>query len=141
MTLFRLAGVLLVLAGIVATGCNPPAGNTEGSTDSNATTSAAPATAPAADAAAETKPVAIYCGKCGEVKGSDTCCKDGEKCDKCAFHKGSALCCKHLPEDVAGKDICSGCGQTADAEHKCDPNAEKCEKCGLDKGSPACCKL
>ena len=137
MTVFRLANVLMVLMCLLTVGCNPPAEKTEGAKDSNATTSAAPE----ADASTETKSVAVYCGKCGEEKGSDKCCADGEKCDKCGLHKGTALCCKHLPEDVAGKDICSGCGQVADSAHKCDPSAEKCDKCGLDKGSPACCKL
>ncbi len=38
------------------------------------------------------------CGKCGQVKGSDLCCKAGaEKCGKCGLDKGSPGCCK-LPK-------------------------------------------
>lgn len=115
MSVFRLASVLFVLAWLVTVGCNPPAENKEGSKDTNATTS----DASEAGTTTETKQVAIYCGKCGEVKGSEKCCKEGEKCDKCGLHKGSALCCKELPEGAAGKDICSGCGQVAEANHQC----------------------
>ena len=43
------------------------------------------------------KTPAQLCAKCGEVKGSDACCKvEGhEKCPKCGLHKGSPGCCKH----------------------------------------------
>jgi len=35
------------------------------------------------------------CGKCGEIKGSDKCCKqDVVKCEKCGLNKGSPGCCK-----------------------------------------------
>ncbi len=35
------------------------------------------------------------CGKCGQVKGSDSCCKaDAEKCGACGLVKGSPGCCK-----------------------------------------------
>ena len=38
------------------------------------------------------------CLKCGQVKGSDVCCKpDAVKCDKCGLAKGSPGCCK-LPK-------------------------------------------
>ena len=38
------------------------------------------------------------CSKCGQIKGSDLCCKAGqEKCPKCGLAKGSPGCCK-LPE-------------------------------------------
>lgn len=34
------------------------------------------------------------CPKCGQVKGSDTCCKaDAPKCDQCGMAKGSPGCC------------------------------------------------
>ena len=33
------------------------------------------------------------CGKCGEVKGSDTCCaEDAKKCDACGLNAGSPGC-------------------------------------------------
>jgi hypothetical protein len=33
------------------------------------------------------------CAKCGELKGSDKCCKaDAVKCDKCGLDKGSPGC-------------------------------------------------
>ena len=35
------------------------------------------------------------CGGCGQIKGSDVCCKEGaEKCDGCKLAKGSPGCCK-----------------------------------------------
>ena len=35
------------------------------------------------------------CLKCGQIKGSDICCKpDQEKCAKCGLVKGSPGCCK-----------------------------------------------
>ena len=86
---------------------------------------------------------ALLCGKCGEEKGTDSCCaEDAEKC-ACGMTKGSALCCKELGEDVAGKDICSGCGHAveADEHHHCDEDCETCDKCGLHADAPACCKL
>ncbi|HDY65522.1 MAG TPA: hypothetical protein ENH84_04740 [Phycisphaerae bacterium] len=34
------------------------------------------------------------CAKCGQIKGSDLCCKDGAKiCSKCGLAKGSPGCC------------------------------------------------
>lgn len=128
---------MLALTLILATGCNQSAEQSGGAGDSNATTGATSD----AGSATETKTVAIYCGKCGEEKGTAKCCQDAETCSKCGLHTGTALCCKHLPSEVAGKDICGGCGQVAEGEHACDPNAEKCDKCGLDKGAAACCKL
>lgn len=84
---------------------------------------------------------AVFCGKCGELKGSAVCCKeDVDVCEKCNLHKGSALCCK-LPAELAGKDMCVKCGQVAGSELCCKEGAEICEKCSLQKGSPLCCKL
>lgn len=38
------------------------------------------------------------CPGCGQLKGSDVCCKaDAEKCDGCGLAKGSPGCCK-LPK-------------------------------------------
>jgi len=35
------------------------------------------------------------CGKCGQVKGSDVCCKaDAEICEKCGLVVGSPGCCR-----------------------------------------------
>ena len=35
------------------------------------------------------------CGKCGQVKGSEKCCKPGaEKCPMCGLDKGSPGCCR-----------------------------------------------
>ena len=71
-------------------------------------------TAPAAVAAAT-------CAMCGEVKGSEKCCKPADKCGKCGLHKGSPGCCKPVA--------------------KADTTAVKtCAKCGEVKGSDKCCK-
>jgi hypothetical protein len=38
------------------------------------------------------------CTNCGQIAGSDLCCKPGAiKCDKCGLTKGSPGCCK-LPK-------------------------------------------
>ena len=38
------------------------------------------------------------CGKCGQIKSSDVCCKaDAPKCGKCGLDKGAPGCCK-LPK-------------------------------------------
>ena len=43
------------------------------------------------------------CGKCGEAKGGDKCCKDGAaKCEKCGLNAGSPGCkakCCAKPEE------------------------------------------
>jgi hypothetical protein len=81
----------------------------------------------------------MLCGHCGQVKGTDECCKDGaEKCAACSLAKGSPGCCK-IP---AGTDValCEKCGHIAKTEACCQEGAETCEKCGLAKGSPGCCK-
>jgi hypothetical protein len=134
--------LLLAISLLGLSGCNKPAGEGNGAGggagsggDSNATS--------AADTATDTALVTatLLCGKCGEVKGSATCCvADAEICE-CGMHKGSALCCVKLPEEAVGKDICKQCGHVAEAGHHCDEDCETCADCGLHKGSPACCKL
>ena len=87
---------------------------------------------------AERLPVTL-CGGCGQIKGSDACCKPGaEKCG-CGLVKGSPGCCKI----TKGKDVplCLKCGQAKGGEACCDAKAAKCGKCQLAKGSPGCCKL
>lgn len=81
------------------------------------------------------------CGKCGQIKGSDVCCKaDAVKCEKCGLAQGSPGCCK-LP--VAGADaaLCTKCGQIKGSDVCCNADAVKCEKCGMAKGSPGCCAM
>lgn len=37
----------------------------------------------------------VICPGCGEVKGSDNCCKPGaKKCPKCSLNNGAPGCCK-----------------------------------------------
>lgn len=82
-----------------------------------------------------------YCGKCGQVKGTDQCCtENAEVCTKCSLHKGSPLCCT-VNNDAAGKDLCGKCGQITGSESCCAKDAEVCEHCKLHKGSTLCCKL
>ena len=39
--------------------------------------------------------VSPACEKCGELKGTDNCCKPADaKCGKCGMNKGSPKCCK-----------------------------------------------
>lgn len=35
---------------------------------------------------------AAICPKCGEIAGSENCCKDAELCPGCGLHKGSPGC-------------------------------------------------
>jgi hypothetical protein len=83
------------------------------------------------------------CGKCGELKGSDACCKaDAKVCDQCGLHKGSPGCCAGLTK---GQDaqLCPKCGEIKGTDKCCKADIESCKKCGMHKGSPchvACCK-
>ena len=90
-------------------------------------------------AGAEKKDVTL-CGKCGQVKGSDVCCKPGaEKCAKCGLAKDSPGCCRiKKGDDVT---LCIKCGQVKGSELCCKADAEKCAKCGLAKDSPGCCRI
>lgn len=82
--------------------------------------------------------VAMLCGGCGQVKGSEKCCVDGvEKCTKCDMDKGSPGCCE-INEDTK---LCSHCGEIEGAEKCCAEGAEVCSKCDLHAGSPGCCKI
>ncbi|MHC5055106.1 MAG: hypothetical protein ACYTKD_10365 [Planctomycetota bacterium] len=39
------------------------------------------------------------CTSCGEIKGSEKCCKaDAAKCGMCGLSKGSPGCCRIKPE-------------------------------------------
>jgi len=84
------------------------------------------------------------CKKCGEIKGTDTCCKaEGRvKCSKCGLFEGSAGCCK-IPKDAKGPvTICGKCGEIKGTDTCCKAEGRvKCSKCGLFKGSAGCCKL
>ena len=81
------------------------------------------------------------CTKCGQIKGSELCCKpDQTLCDKCGLVKGSPGCC-NIPKGATEAAICTKCGQIAGSELCCKPGQTLCDKCGLVKGSPGCCKL
>jgi len=83
----------------------------------------------------------ILCGKCGEIKGRDKCCrKDAKKCVGCGLIKGSPGCCK-LPKAGEDAELCPKCGEIKATAKCCKADAAKCPKCGLTKGSPGCCKL
>ena len=81
------------------------------------------------------------CVKCGQIKGSELCCKPGQTlCDKCGLVKGSPGCC-NIPKGATEVAVCTKCGQIAGSELCCKPGQTLCDKCGLVKGSPGCCKL
>lgn len=81
------------------------------------------------------------CTKCGQIKGSELCCKPGQtKCPGCGLVKGSPGCCK-IPKGAKTAAICTGCGQIKGSALCCKPDQPKCPKCGLVKGSPGCCKI
>jgi hypothetical protein len=82
------------------------------------------------------------CGKCGEVKGSEKCCKEGiALCPKCDLHRGSVLCCSPAINGRRDVILCAKCGELAFTEKCCQEGAAECPKCGLHKGSPGCCKI
>jgi len=88
----------------------------------------------------------VLCCKCGQVKGSDLCCKAGaEKCAMCGLHKGSPGCCRinKIVKANPGKDVClcTYCGEVKGSAKCCKPGAKKCTKCGLNMGSPGCCRI
>ncbi len=81
------------------------------------------------------------CTMCGQVKGSELCCKPNQvKCAGCGLTKGSLGCCK-IPEGAKTAAICATCGQIKETSLCCKPNEPTCPKCGLVKGSPGCCKI
>ena len=81
------------------------------------------------------------CVKCGQIKGSELCCKPNQtKCGSCSLTKGSPGCCK-IPKDATDAAICTHCGQIKGSDLCCKPDQATCSKCGLVKGSPGCCKL
>ena len=81
------------------------------------------------------------CVNCGQIKGSELCCKPNQtKCGSCGLTKGSPGCCK-IPKDATTAVLCSHCGQIKGSELCCKPNQPKCAKCDLVKGSPGCCKI
>ena len=84
---------------------------------------------------------AALCVKCGQIKGSPSCCKPNQtKCGGCGLTKGSPGCCK-IPKDATTAKLCGHCGQIKGSELCCKPNQTKCSKCNLVKGSPGCCKI
>ena len=81
------------------------------------------------------------CISCGQIKGTDTCCKpDAPKCSGCELAKGSPGCCK-IPDGAESASICGKCGQIKGTDECCKPDQPTCESCGLVKDSPGCCKL
>ncbi len=92
------------------------------------------------DTNAETSNASLaLCGGCGEIKGSDQCCKAGhETCTGCKLHKASPGCCKI--EKGAGDVALCACGEIKGSENCCKHDAEKCTGCEKIKGSPGCCK-
>ncbi len=81
------------------------------------------------------------CLKCGQIKGSDLCCKPGQvTCSSCSLVKGSPGCCK-IPKGAKSAALCAKCGQIKGSELCCKPGQVTCPSCGLVKDSPGCCKI
>ncbi len=81
------------------------------------------------------------CTDCGQIKGSELCCKpDQPKCSSCGLVKGSPGCC-NIPAGAETAAICTKCGQIKGTELCCKPGQTKCSSCGLVEGSPGCCKI
>lgn len=100
-----------------------------------------PETQPACTPKGKKPGTCVICAKCGQVKGSDKCCKPGtEKCDKCGLDKGSPGCCR-LNGAKEAVCLCTYCGEIKGSDKCCKPGATKCTKCGLNMGSPGCCRI
>ncbi len=81
------------------------------------------------------------CTKCGQIKGSESCCKPNQAtCSMCSLVKGSPGCC-NIPKGAKTAAICTKCGQIKGNELCCKPNQTTCPKCTLVKGSPGCCNI
>lgn len=79
------------------------------------------------------------CGGCGQIKGSDVCCKpEAPKCGECELAQGSPGCCKITKGTDAA--LCGGCGQIKGTDVCCKADAAKCAECNKATGSPGCCK-
>ena len=66
-------------------------------------------TAKAADSVA-------LCVKCGQIKGSELCCKPNQTlCAMCGLVEGSPGCC-NIPKGATEAAICTKCGQIKGAE-------------------------
>ena len=125
---------LLLIIGLLATGlvagCKP------------ALDSKAPSKVTKASEDSEANVVAI-CSKCGQIEGSDLCCKPGQElCPMCGLVKDSPGCCllpKGADPDVK---LCTKCGFIKGSTDCCKTTGkQKCPSCGLVKGSPGCCKI
>jgi hypothetical protein len=82
------------------------------------------------------------CGLCGEVKGTEKCCKEGiALCPNCGLHKGSVLCCSSALTSRRDVLLCMKCGERKFTKKCCQEDIALCPKCGLHKGSPGCCKI
>ncbi len=82
--------------------------------------------------------ITTLCLKCGEIAGSENCCKEGiEKCSVCGLNMDSPGCCS-IPEGVTEAKICNKCGEIIGTENCCKEGVEKCEACGKHKGSIGC---
>lgn len=92
--------------------------------------------------ASATEPL-VLCGKCGQVKGGDQCCKaDSQKCAKCGWTKSSPACCKITRvENQDDVTLCRKCGEVSGSDKCCKLEGRtKCAQCGLLKGAPGCCQ-
>ena len=91
--------------------------------------------------AGQKAPVTL-CAHCGEIKGSEKCCRaDAVKCTACGLNKGASACCKNIDFSQGSVQLCPKCGQGKGSEKCCAADAAKCPACGLNKGAPGCCSM
>ena len=85
----------------------------------------------------------LICANCGQIKGSDLCCKPGQDlCSKCGLTKGSPGCCVLPKGTTEPVELCSQCGFVKGSDQCCKiEGKERCSKCGLVKGAPGCCQI
>ena len=97
-----------------------------------------------ADEGVTSKKVVTICPKCGQIKGSSSCCQPGQAlCPKCGLVKGSPGCCNIAKGTTETVQLCLACGNIEGSPEciaNCGAPKASCLKCGRVKGSPGCCK-
>jgi hypothetical protein len=64
----------------------------------------------------------VVCTSCGQIKGTDVCCRADMPTCSCGLHKGSPGCCKITKDSDEVIVICASCEQFKGTENCCRMN-------------------